>query len=141
MGPILMNKLSVGEKFMLDFRFTKEDVDRFMDLSGDYNEIHFDERAAARCAIGKIAVPGLLSGQVFSRILGTLFPGHGTVYRSQTLQFRKPMFIGINYAAEVTVLEVEPHRHRAKVSTVIREKESGEVKLDGEAVVIHLERL
>jgi len=37
---------------------------------------------------------GTLGAALFSKIFGTLFPGVGTIYLSQTLNFLKPMYAG-----------------------------------------------
>jgi len=134
-------KLVTGDVFSYDFQFSQLDVDAFVKLSGDCNIIHQDADAAAASPIGKMAVPGILSATIFSRVLGTIFPGHGTVYRSQTLDFRRPVEIGRRYMALFAVQEVIPSRHRAVISTRVLDKESGHTCLDGTAVVIHLQRL
>ena len=137
----MAQKLKVGDEFKAPFRLTQDDVERFMTLSGDRNQIHFDADAAGRSVIGRVAVPGMLSALAFTRVLGTQFPGHRTVYRSQTLEFLRPMFVETDYIVEVTVRELEPPKHRGRLTTVVREAETGEVTLRGEAVVIHLDLL
>jgi len=136
-----MERITIGRRHEREFELTHDEVNRFMALSGDTNAIHSDAAAAQRSAIGQIAVPGMLSAMVFSRILGTEFPGHGTVYRSQSLEFRRPMFVGVPYVARVTVDQVFPDRHRARVRTEILDKSSGIVTLRGIAEIIHLELL
>ncbi len=135
-----MNKLSVGTSFDFPFRLTPEQVESYAKLSGDRNPIHFDQEAATRSAIGKISVQGMLGGFVFSRVLGTLFPGYGTVYRFQSLQFRRPMFVETDYVATVKVLKVVRVKHVARLSTIIIEKTTGQVTTRGHAIVVHLQR-
>lgn len=135
-----MNKLSVGTSFEFPFRLTQEQVELYAELSGDRNPIHFDQEAATRSAVGRICAQGMLGGFVFSRVLGTLFPGYGTVYRFQALQFRRPMFVDTDYVATVKVLRVVPAKHVAKLSTIIIEKTTGQVTTRGHAIVVHLQR-
>jgi acyl dehydratase len=134
-------KISKGDTFSYEFSFSRQDVDAFVSLSGDSNVIHRDEVAAAGSPIGKMAVPGLLTAMVFSRVLGTMFPGHGTVYRSQSLDFKRPVLLGKKYVAHFKVQEVVPARHRAVIETEVSEEATGRKCLSGIAVVIHLERL
>jgi acyl dehydratase len=130
-----------GVQFEFPIRLTQDEVDGFIELSGDHNRIHTDPLAAGRSPIGKIAVPGLLSALVFSRVLGTIFPGHGTVYKSQTLHWLKPMHINRDYIARFTVLTQVPSRRpnhaSAHIKTEIRDTVSGEVTLRGEAAVLY----
>jgi acyl dehydratase len=133
--------LSVGDRYSYEFSFSEKDLRAFIDLSGDNNVIHRDESAAHRSPIGVIAVPGLLSALIFSRVLGTMFPGHGTVYRSQSLEFVRPVVLNRIYVALFEVTEIVRDRHRAWISTVISEKESRTACLLGKALVINLDRL
>jgi acyl dehydratase len=134
-------KISTGDSFSYEFTFSQKDVDAFVALSGDSNIIHNDATAAAESPIGKMAVPGILTATIFSKVLGTMFPGHGTVYRSQNLDFRRPVLLGVRYVARFKVQEVVPQRHRALIETTVAEEASGEECLRGTAVVINFSRL
>jgi acyl dehydratase len=136
-----VNKLAVGDSFELPVSFTDEDVRHFAELSGDFNQIHFDREAAERSPIRARAIPGLLGALLFSRILGTQFPGHGTVYVSQSLRFRRPIFVDRPYIASVVVKQIVPGRHRAKVRTTLVDGKSGKIATEGQAWIIHLDRL
>jgi acyl dehydratase len=133
--------LSVGDRFTYDFSFSTEDLNSFIALSGDSNIIHKNDEAARRSPIGKMAVPGLLTALIFSRVLGTMFPGHGTVYRSQTLEFIRPVLLDDPYVAKFEVKEAIPERHRAIIQTTIVEKANNKVCLDGVAKVINYQKL
>ena len=142
-------KLRPGDRYQDSFSVSAEDVERFVALSGDSNRIHSDRVAAEHSPIGKeFSIPGFLSALQFSRVLGTIFPGHGTVYRNQTLYWRRPMFIDTPYRIEITVSSIEYPKDesghaktpRAKLDTIIRDVASGDVVLQGEAVVLHKER-
>jgi acyl dehydratase len=145
-------QLQVGDHYQATFSMSQEDVERFVALSGDDNRIHSDQDAADKSPMGKIAVnavPGFLPALQFSRVLGTIFPGHGTVYRNQNLYWRRPLFINTPYIVEVSVRKIEYPKDesgrakapRALLDTVIRDSVSGEVVLKGDAVILHNERL
>lgn len=51
-----------------------------------------------------IVVHGIFVASMFSRILGTLLPG--SVYLNQTLEFRKPVFVGDAVRARISVRKV-----------------------------------
>jgi acyl dehydratase len=147
-------KISIGDMFTYGFSFCQKDLEDFIALSGDSNNIHLDRAAALKSPIGEMAVPGLLTALIFSRVLGTLFPGHGTVYRSQSLEFLRPVILGKRYEARFRVLKIEipptdpnrppstiPKRPRATVETIVVDVETGIVCLKGEAVVLNEKRL
>ena len=94
-------------------------VINFMWLTGDWNDIHYDIAAAEQSPIGCIAVPGILVESVFSKILGTQFPGHGTVYLSKSLEFRRPLLANSDYLAVVRIEKVFNSRHVLELSTEI----------------------
>lgn len=136
-----MKPIAVGDRFEDRFVMTQRQVELFAELSGDRNSIHFDPAAAQRSALGGMSVHGMLSALAFSRILGTVLPGDGTVYHSQTLHFPRAMRVNVEYEARVTVLELLPERHAARLETIIQEHSSKETTLHGRALVVHLERL
>jgi acyl dehydratase len=127
--------IAVGDSYAYEFSFSQEDVDAFVRLSGDNNHIHQDKAAAAASPMRVMGVPGLLTAMIFSRVLGTIFPGHGTVYRSQSLEFIYPVQLNQPYVAKFEVEGLEPVRHRARIKTTVEEKGSGRPCLLGTAVV------
>lgn len=132
-----MKKLAVGDTYSTEFSISKEDIDLFTTMSGDTNNIHFDIEAAVRSAIGAIAVPGILSASKVSGVHGTQFPGHGTVYASEYLKWRRPIFVGVVYTVEVRVTRIKPIRQRAKLHTIVRRKDTNQIALITFAEVVH----
>ena len=133
--------ISEGDEFQRDFIITSLDVAKFIDASGDTNIIHTDAEAASQSAIHHRAVPGMISGMVFSRLLGTLFPGHGTVYRKQELKFEAPLLQDIPHVAVFRVLTIIRYKHLAVISTIIRNRENGVIITSGKATVLHNKKL
>lgn len=108
-------------------------VQAFAQVSGDHNPIHLDDAMARTSRFGqRIAHGGILFGMI-SKVLGMDMPGVGTVYLSQTCQFRLPVFLGDRVRLEATLVELLP-RSIARIATVIT-KQTGEVVLEGEAQV------
>ena len=70
---------------------TQETIDRYADLSGDYNPIHVDQEAAAASEFGGTIAHGPIALQTFFRSLtdwlGTEAPPAGTVVN---ITFRAP---------------------------------------------------
>lgn len=141
--------IRIGNSFTYPFVFTRDDVEKFVSLSGDFNEIHQNAELARRSPIGIGAVPGMLTALIFSRVLGTLFPGHGTIYRSQSLEFLRPVVIERAYEARFLVLSVESslrstdsraavaHYPRAHIETKVVDSYDGRVCVTGIALVLN----
>ncbi|MBI3582449.1 MAG: enoyl-CoA hydratase [Nitrospinae bacterium] len=109
-----------------------------MVVSGDWNKIHYDKTEAVASPIGFIAVPGMLAaGLKFSCILGTKFPGHGTVYRSQSLKFRKAVLPKKRYLALVKVEDIDKESRLITLSTSIVSLDREEIYITGKAGVIN----
>ncbi|MDP2619532.1 MAG: MaoC family dehydratase [Hyphomicrobiales bacterium] len=112
---------------------TAKDIDMFAAVSGDTNPFHLDEAFAASTAFGGRIAHGLLVASYFSTILGTKLPGPGSVYVSQTLKFRAPVYIGDTAVARVRVKSKNDEKFRVTLECECTVK--GEPVLDGEAVV------
>jgi 3-hydroxybutyryl-CoA dehydratase len=77
----------------------------------------------------------MLQAGILSGIMGTEFPGVGTIYLSQTLKFRKPVFIGDVISFRLKVIELNQRRNRARLETVCF-NQNGETVVSGEALVM-----
>ena len=107
-----IDRLSVDQTYEKEVTITAEMIDRFAQATGDHNPIHLDE-AYAKDTIFKTRVAhGMLQAGVLSGILGTEFPGVGTIYLSQTLKFMKPVFIGDRLTFRLSVLELIKEKNR-----------------------------
>ena len=104
-------------------------VHGFAELTGDHNPIHLDDAFAKKTKFGqRIAHGGILFGMI-SKVLGMDMPGVGTVYLSQLVNFRAPVFIGDTVTLVATIIEIMP-KAVAKISVVIK-KQTGDVVMDG----------
>jgi 3-hydroxybutyryl-CoA dehydratase len=73
--------------------FAQSVVDTFADVTGDHNYLHKAGQPSYDPFPGPI-VPGALIMGHFAKILGTQFPGAGTVYLGQELKFKAPLLVG-----------------------------------------------
>lgn len=133
--------LETGSSYSEVFSFTQADVEKFAEVSGDDNPLHLDESYAITTSFKKPIIHGFLSGSIFSKILGTRFPGPGSVYLKQTLEFKRPMYTGVVYEAVVSIKEIDKARHTAILETKVLDKENGKITILGEAVIMNSERL
>lgn len=127
-------KVVSGFQYRYEFSFSNEDIIGFAKVSGDDNPIHLDEEYAKGTIFKTRIVHGFLGGSVFSKVFGTIVPGEGTIYLSQTLKFMAAMYIGVKYVALFDFIDVDVVKHRAKVQTKITDMDNN-VIIIGEALV------
>lgn len=121
-------------EYSMSKAFTSEEVLTFSDLSMDNNPIHINEEYAGKTLFGKKIVHGFLSASLFSAIIGTKFPGNGSIYLSQNLSFLRPVFHNQEITATVTVKELYPEKKRVLLETVCKD-EAGNLLISGTALV------
>ena len=68
-------------------------------------------------------------------VLGQQLPGGGSVYVSQTLKFKAPVFIGDTITCTLTVTDKNVERNRLTLSTILTNQD-GTVVIEGEAVTM-----
>lgn len=125
--------LEVGARAEIRRTVTDADIRSFAEATGDTNPVHLDEAYAAGTRFGGRIAHGLLTAGLVSAVLANRLPGPGTVYLSQTLEFKAPVRPGDAVTAEVEVLEVTGRR--ARLATRCRLAD-GTVVLAGEALVL-----
>lgn len=132
--------LETGQSYQYEFSFTQADVEAFARITGDTNPLHLDAEYAAQTPFRRPIMHGLLGASVFSKVLGTIFPGEGTVYLKHKIEFVQPMFVNVKYAAIVTVKEIG-EKFTAKITTQVMEQETGKVTITGEALVMNRQKV
>jgi acyl dehydratase len=124
--------IKTGDTYQHALMFQQSDVDAFAKITGDNNPIHIDAEYAAKTPFGRPIVHGFLSGAVFSKVFGTLFPGEGTIYLYQDMKFMAPVFVNQPYTAKFEVAEVNTEKHSAVIKCTL-ENDEGKVCIDGTA--------
>lgn len=128
-----VQEFAVGQKGTFSEVVDDKMVRGFADVTGDHNPIHVDDEFAKKSKFGqRIAHGGILFGFI-SKVLATNMPGPGTVYLSQLVHFRAPVFINDTVTLEVKITELL-EKNGAKLSTVVT-KQTGQVVMDGEATI------
>ena len=119
-----------GQRASFRKTFTDEDVRLFIEITGDSNPLHTDEAFAASSRFGRRIVHGMLAASLFSTMVGMLLPGTGAIYRSQTLRFLLPVYVGDTVTAHFVVRSVDRARHRLEIDAWI-ENEAGQHVIEG----------
>lgn len=115
------------------FSFTQDQVNSFAEITGDKNPIHLDEKYAIDTVFKKPIVHGMLTAGIISKLLGTKYPGEGTIYLYQEMKFLKPVYVNQNYRCVIETVEIQYEKKRAILSTTIYEGD--ELVLTGKALV------
>ena len=134
MAGLFLEDLSVGQSAQLLRAVTEADLVAFAQVTGDTNPVHLDADYAATTPFGERIAHGMLSAGYISAVLGTTLPGPGAVYLSQALAFKRPVKIGDEVTARVTVTAIDDAKARVTLATACLVR--GKTVVDGEAVVM-----
>lgn len=132
-----MHTPQLNDVFTFDFSFTEEEIQAYARLSGDVNPIHISESYSRNTIYKRCIVHGYYSISVFSKVYGTLLYPQGHILISQNAQYLKPIFTGVAYTAVFTVRQLFPDKNRVLYQNEIFEKQTGELKITGEAILMN----
>ena len=105
---ITYDELSLGQSARLLRTLTLADIQAFAAVSGDTNPSHMNADYAAETVLHGVVAHGMWGGVLISALLGSQFPGAGTIYLDQVLHFIKPVHIGDTLSVTVTVSSKDP---------------------------------
>lgn len=109
--------IKVGDTHVKKFTITEGMIQRFGELSGDFNPVHFDEEFASKTIFKKRIAHGMLSVIAASGVFGTKFPGSGTIYLSQEVMFVSPVYIDDEVTMHLEVIGISESKKRASIAT------------------------
>ena len=96
------DSIVVGQAARLVRTLTLADIQAFAAVSGDTNPAHLDPEYANATLFHGVIGHGMWGGSLISSLLGTVFPGPGTIYLEQNLHFSRPVRIGDTLNVTVT---------------------------------------
>ncbi|MCK6426310.1 MAG: bifunctional enoyl-CoA hydratase/phosphate acetyltransferase [Burkholderiaceae bacterium] len=131
---LTFDEMPVGARASLTRTLTQDDIMSFALVSGDVNPAHIDaEYANASRFHGPIA-HGMWAGALISSLLGTRFPGPGTIYEGQVLHFHLPVRAGDTLEVEAVVTARDPQRKQLTLDCKVT-NQKGATVVSGEALV------
>ncbi len=128
------SRFHVGQRASWSKTITQADLDHFIAITEDVNPLHVNDDYARDSFFGQRIAHGMLSASLFSTMVGMVLPGRGAIYRSQTLEFLKPVFIGDTLTAVFEVETIEPEENRMTLTSWI-ENQRGEMVIRGRTEV------
>lgn len=120
----------VGQRAELTKTFTEEDVRHFIAITGDVNPLHVDDAFAARTFFRTRINHGLLTASLFSTLVGMFIPGTGAIYRTQSLQFHRPVRVGDTVTAIFEISSIDEDREILEIESRI-ENQNGQTVVSG----------
>ena len=120
--------MEVSEKIII----TEDMVYKFAEVSGDRNPIHINDEYALKTVFGGRIVHGMLMASFFSKIIANTYPGDGSIYLSQSLDFKNPCYI--NDEIIVTIKLLNEIDGKYTIRTTIRRDDT--ILVCGEALVL-----
>jgi phosphate acetyltransferase len=103
------DEIQVGDSATLTRTLRPEDIQLFAIMSGDVNPAHVDPEYAHSSMFHEVIAHGMWGGALISTVLGTEFPGPGTIYIGQTLRFSRPVKVGDTITVKVTCKQKFDH--------------------------------
>jgi len=129
------DEISIADSACLTRTLTAEDIQLFATMSGDVNPAHLDPEYANATQFRGIIGHGMWGGALISTVLGTDYPGPGTIYLSQNLSFLKPVRVGDTIEVRVTVAAKDERNRRVTLDCVCTNQNGAQV-ITGSAVVM-----
>ena len=124
---------AVGQAAQRTRAVTARDIERFTEISGDRNPIHYDEAIARATRFGGIVVQGGVTSAILNAVVAEDLPGPGTVFLQVNWSFKAPVRPGDTITGHVEVTSVRADKPITELVTrVVRD--DGTVVLDGTAV-------
>lgn len=127
--------LYVGQYYEKDFIISEDIGRQFANISQDFNPIHLDSEIASNTRFGKKIVHGMLIGSYFSGIIGNKFPGAGSVYISQEIIFKRPVYYNTEITIRVEVAGINSEKKHVLLKTQCYDTGSN-ILVDGNAKIL-----
>ncbi len=129
------DEIQVGDSASLVRTLKPQDIQLFAIMSGDVNPSHVDPEYARSSMFREVVAHGMWGGALISTVLGTQFPGPGTIYVDQTLHFSRPVGLGDTITVMVTATRKFDHNHHILFDCVCTNQD-GQKVIGGTAEVL-----
>ena len=123
----------VGQQAERSRRVQPEDIQRFTEISGDRNPLHYDETAARESQFGEIIVQGGITTAVLNAVVAEDLPGPGTVFLHVDWSFKAPVRPGDTITGVVEVTRVRQDKPITELRTTVT-RDDDVVALEGTAL-------
>jgi 3-oxoacyl-[acyl-carrier protein] reductase len=87
------DEIKIGDMAEVEHSITIDDINKFVDLSGDDNRLHTDPKFAATTEFKTPVVHGMIGMSFISTLIGTKLPGDGALWYYHEIEFLLPVRI------------------------------------------------
>jgi phosphate acetyltransferase len=129
------DEIKAGDTATLTRTLRPEDIQLFAIMSGDVNPAHVDPEYAHSSMFHEVIAHGMWGAALISTVLGTEFPGPGTIYISQTLKFSRPVKVGDQITIKITCKQKFDHNKHIVFDCLCTNQDNLKV-IAGEAEVL-----
>ena len=107
----IFDEIKVGDSASLVRSLRPEDIQLFAVMTGDVNPAIVDPEFAHSGIFREVVAHGMWSASLISTVLGTQYPGPGTILVDQSIHFVRPVTIGDTITITVVVRQKFEHNH------------------------------
>ncbi len=126
--------MKVGDRASRRRAVTTADIERFTELTGDRNPLHYDVEAAAATRFGGIVVQGGITTGLLNAVVAEDLPGPGSVFLHTDWSYRAPVRPGDTITATVEVLERRDDKPITRLRTTVANQDDV-IVVEGTALV------
>ncbi len=135
------DEIRIGDSSCLSRTLMPEDVKLFAILTGDFNPTVVDPSYTQSSLFREVIAHGMWSGSLISTVLGTQYPGPGTILVDQALHFARPVSIGDTITITVTVKQKFPHNQHVIFDCVCTNQDGLQVVRGTAEILAPLEKV
>jgi len=128
------DEIRVGEGASLTRTLKAEDIQLFAAMSGDVNPLHVDSGYASTTSFHGVIAHSLWGGALISTVIGTEYPGPGSICKSLSLRFLLPVQVGDTLEVRVTATAKDDKIHQVSLDCRCTNQHGAEV-IAGAALV------
>ena len=131
---VTFDEIAIGDTATYSRLITNHEVQAFAAISGDHNPLHLDPEYAATTVFGECIAHGMLTGALVSAAIAMQLPGPGSIYLSQSIQFRAPVLLGDTLTVTLEVIDKHSKQPWVTLGCTV-ENQAGKAVAKGEAQV------
>lgn len=135
-APASPAELTVGTRASFEVRIDRAMIDAFAQLSGDHHPLHMDDAYGRATPFGGRIAHGMISGALFSRLVGEHLPGERALYRGQRMTFVRPIRPDTDVVVSGEVIAIDLDLSTLTILTRVEDRHSRELYVEGEADVV-----
>lgn len=100
----IAGKPAVGAAAERSRRTSMRDIERFSEMTGDMNPLHYDAEKAEKSVFGKLIVQGGVTTGILNACVAEDLPGPGSVFLNTNLNFNKAVGVGETITGRVEIV-------------------------------------